>query len=887
MSRLIIKNLPTSVTEDSLREKFSEKGPLTDVQLKYKNGVFRRFAFVGYKTEEDAQAALDFFNNTYFGTYKMQVEICRDLGSNEKPRAWSKYAKDSSAYAQLHPEEIPEKKEKDAMKAKDQAKDKKKKKDKKEAIQDVKVKELLDKYKDDPQFQEYMETHLGKNSLWSNDVLGGTGDGPAVTEETVKELQAKVVDSIPDEEVATAKISDFEYLRRKMVKSKTEAKPKSAEEISKDSSTEKDSVPEKPVKKKEFFTVKIVGLPCKAKKKDVKVFMKPLNPASIRVPRNVTGFAYVGFKTEKELKQALVKNRSFIEGKRIRVFPYTDATLNCGDGTSNEKDARFKEQEDSLKNAETIAESGRIFARNLAYTVTEEDLQDLFSKYGEVSEVLVPIDKLTRKAKGFALITFLLPEHAVKAYSDLSGKSFQGRMLHLLPAKTKLSIDELLEQEGLDFKKKKELSLKKAATQPYTWNTLFLGQNAVTDLIAETYNTTKDKVLDDSGKGSVAVRLALGETQIVNETRKFLSDNGVQLDAFNKPTTQRSNKVILVKNLPAKTTASEIREMFEPHGIVGRVILPPSGVTGIVEFMDKMEAKKAFLRLAYTKFKNLPLYLEWAPEGALLENHDNRTLSSEGGQPKLGSPTGEKKEEGNEEELDLEPDTTLYLKNLNFRTTEEKVKEYFSKCGKVATVTIATKPDPKSPGQRLSQGFGFIQFYRKSSADEALKYLQLSDLDGHKIELKRSHRTLKADVNPRKTVNQEKPTGTKILVRNIPFQATREEVLELFKVFGEIKTLRLPKKMVGTGLHRGFAFVDFQSKNDAKNAMESLGQSTHLYGRRLVLEWAAEDEEDVDALRKRTAERFAGDEPQAKTFKKGVFDMKSAAKKSADDGDDE
>lgn len=42
-------------------------------------------------------------------------------------------------------------------------------------------------------------------------------------------------------------------------------------------------------------------------------------------------------------------------------------------------------------------------------------------------------------------------------------------------------------------------------------------------------------MLDDGGKGSsVAVRLALGETQLVEETRKFLEENGVQLDAFNQ-----------------------------------------------------------------------------------------------------------------------------------------------------------------------------------------------------------------------------------------------------------------------------------------------------------------------------------------------------------------
>lgn len=67
--------------------------------------------------------------------------------------------------------------------------------------------------------------------------------------------------------------------------------------------------------------------------------------------------------------------------------------------------------------------------------------------------------------------------------------------------------------------------------------------------------------------------------------------------------------------------------------------------------------------------------------------------------------------------------------------------------------------------------------------------------------------------------------------------------------------------------------------------MDSLSQSTHLYGRRLVLEWAATDDDDVDTLRKRTAERFASDESHAKSFRKGVFDMKSASKGKADEGD--
>lgn len=95
---------------------------MTDVQLKYtKDGKFRQFAFVGYKTEEQAQLAQSYFNQTYVDTNKISVEQCANLGTYKqkyyhnksipffistnicnisgeasKPRAWSKYAPDSS-----------------------------------------------------------------------------------------------------------------------------------------------------------------------------------------------------------------------------------------------------------------------------------------------------------------------------------------------------------------------------------------------------------------------------------------------------------------------------------------------------------------------------------------------------------------------------------------------------------------------------------------------------------------------------------------------------------------------------------------------------------------------------------------------------------------------
>ena len=61
-----------------------------------------------------------------------------------------------------------------------------------------------------------------------------------------------------------------------------------------------------------FFTVKVRGLGFNHKKKHLKQFFKPLKPKSIRVPQKIKGIAYVGFKTDKQMKQALGKHKSFL-----------------------------------------------------------------------------------------------------------------------------------------------------------------------------------------------------------------------------------------------------------------------------------------------------------------------------------------------------------------------------------------------------------------------------------------------------------------------------------------------------------------------------------------------------------------------------------------------
>lgn len=68
----------------------------------------------------------------------------------------------------------------------------------------------------------------------------------------------------------------------------------------------------------------------------------------------------------------------------------------------------------------------------------------------------------------------------------------------------------------------------------HNWNSLFLGADAVANVMSTKYGIDKSQLLDAESSQSLGVRLALGETEIVNETRDFLLENGVSLDSFSQ-----------------------------------------------------------------------------------------------------------------------------------------------------------------------------------------------------------------------------------------------------------------------------------------------------------------------------------------------------------------
>ena len=757
-----MKNLPQNgVNELELKKHFSDIDELTDIKLKYNDfGNFRRFAFIGFKSGDAAERAICKLNNSFIGNNKIAIEACKAI-REAKPDKLASVGKTKENQEENDPQS-------------DQStKAKKKKRSKEDPFEEV---------KDDPEFKEFisLQRNIGANTeakqIWSDDVRmnSDTFDVPK------KQVQIKATDG-QVEAVDEQQASKKRHHRSRPKKKSTKSKPKELY----------------------VHTIKLKGFPPEVRRKDVIDFLKPIQVLSVRLNKK-DGVCYASFKDERDRNFSLKKNNHFWTTYRIKMFRHDVKRSRLFKETIQEK-CREKEiikqkQQELLAKAEPIEESGRLFVRNLNYGCSQDDLEKVFSQYGEITEIHFPIDKTTSLPKGYAYVEFMFPENAKKAYDELNGTIFQGRNFHLIPSEPKpesrpnaygrlprqvvpsesvqrvnstetgkqneenlgengqktneqpveqinntasqkrlllgaTSAEAVQPQQQIEtnskapqiassssYKEDKMLKQKQTASRGSNWNILFLGQNALADVVSEARGVEKSKLLTQhSRKEPIAVRMALGDATAVEEMRRFLIGNGIELDSFDNPKAPRSRTVILVKNLPNSTKKDNLQALFERHGRVGRVIMPPNGLTAIVEMEEPVEAKLAFKKLAYSKFNDSVLYLEWAP-----------------------------------------------------------INVFREKC---------------------------LEIQNQDEAKELAKA----------------------------------QTGSKILVKNVPFEATQQELKKIFASFGELNFVRLPKKIDGS--HRGFGFVDYLTREDALRAFKGLSHSTHLYGRRLVLEWAKTDEQ--------------------------------------------
>ena len=128
-------------------------------------------------------------------------------------------------------------------------------------------------------------------------------------------------------------------------------------------------------------------------------------------PQN-KGFAYIDFSAQAALTEALALSEKLLTGRRVLI---KDSKSFKG------RPEKSKEQEHAIIN-NGKPPSKRIFVGNLAFETTKQDLEEQFSRCGEILDVHIATFEDTGKCKGYAWVEFVeleAGEAAVRGWVEL------------------------------------------------------------------------------------------------------------------------------------------------------------------------------------------------------------------------------------------------------------------------------------------------------------------------------------------------------------------------------------------------------------------------------------------------------------------------------------
>jgi RNA recognition motif-containing protein len=72
-----------------------------------------------------------------------------------------------------------------------------------------------------------------------------------------------------------------------------------------------------------------------------------------------------------------------------------------------------------------------IYVGNLSFDAEVEDVQQLFSEYGQVSKCSLPLDRDTGRKRGFAFVEMASEADESKAITDLQNVEWMGRAIRV------------------------------------------------------------------------------------------------------------------------------------------------------------------------------------------------------------------------------------------------------------------------------------------------------------------------------------------------------------------------------------------------------------------------------------------------------------------------
>ncbi|CAF4940484.1 unnamed protein product [Rotaria sp. Silwood1] len=166
--------------------------------------------------------------------------------------------------------------------------------------------------------------------------------------------------------------------------------------------------------------------------------------------------------------------------------------------------------------------------------------------------------------------------------------------------------------------------------------------------------------------------------------------------------------------------------------------------------------------------------------------------------------------------------TNIFIKNIGNQLDEEKLRELFSKHGKI----LSFKIENDESGQ--SKGFGFCSFENPEGAEEAVQALNGYSVGDKQLYVGRfqkenerlSEIKRKKDLQRQERMN--KYQGVNLYIKNLDDTIDDERLKKEFSKFGTVTSAKVMSK---NGRSKGFGFVCFSAPDEATKAVTEMNSS--------------------------------------------------------------
>ncbi|CAH0521393.1 unnamed protein product [Peronospora belbahrii] len=508
-----------------------------------------------------------------------------------------------------------------------------------------------------------------------------------------------------------------------------------------------------------------------------------------------------------------------------------------------------------------------VFVRNLPFGVTQEELEPIFSTIGPTKKIDVIKEKGKQKneilTRGFAFIKFAVENDAKVAVEKLNKTDFQGR---------KMFIDYAIE------KGKRQR-----------------GGGVATSVAAEKSKQEEKVKQEREIKQEVEVEQESGVKQeLVDDVHM---EDTEQTKHENKEKKKKKEKKIKQKRKVAKEERCVAKTELKVNDEV-------DNESADVEPQEKINSCKV-KQEAKVESTLTPVAKALAKPSTQTTKHVQSDRNARRRQHREFLRNVERRKE---EQASVEQKSVLIF-GLGTHVTQKHVLKKVKKIGAVEKVELKEEV-------RSGKTYAFVQF--KTTQDAALAVTKLDHhiFKGSVLQVKSA--AMAAVVDDQKTIGKPghpklaaETEGLRLIVRNLAFQTTDEDLEKLFEKHGplfEVRIVRMPveedelkgdetdKKATTEpvlGRSRGFGFVQYRDVADARAAVEKLN-GTKLKGREMIVDFAlsktkylAQQKEQADETVVSAAVENDDDEEEVNSGDRDEDQLEMATDDETDAGSDD